>query len=225
MKSIGRELGQRLLVIMLTLSMVFSGSAYANAPSAIRSVAQHRDARLHAQPIRFISPDTMDPTLPGVGTNRYSYSQNDPVNQSDPNGHQSWDLVAYPDQDARDRFHAKEALTLEGLAWDKFEQGDDLAAAQLGDASRVHMDRFGVSLEDLAKQDAIAAGLGYLGGKALQGVGGKIAGAIVGWDIGPHAKIGGHHIHSKAGFLGVAQYDERRGLAISQAFMKERERS
>lgn len=36
---------------------------------------------------RFISPDTMDPTLPGVGTNRYSYSENDPINKSDPNGH------------------------------------------------------------------------------------------------------------------------------------------
>jgi hypothetical protein len=37
---------------------------------------------------RFISPDTMDPTMPGVGTNRYAYSGNDPVNKSDPNGHQ-----------------------------------------------------------------------------------------------------------------------------------------
>lgn len=35
----------------------------------------------------FISPDTLDPTLPGVGTNRYSYSLNDPVNKSDPSGH------------------------------------------------------------------------------------------------------------------------------------------
>jgi hypothetical protein len=36
---------------------------------------------------RFISPDDFDPTLPGVGTNRYAYSQNDPVNKADPNGH------------------------------------------------------------------------------------------------------------------------------------------
>jgi uncharacterized protein RhaS with RHS repeats len=36
---------------------------------------------------RFISPDDMDPTLPGVGTNRYAYSSNDPINKSDPNGH------------------------------------------------------------------------------------------------------------------------------------------
>lgn len=38
---------------------------------------------------RFISPDDWDPIKAGVGTNRYSYSDNDPVNRSDPNGHQS----------------------------------------------------------------------------------------------------------------------------------------
>ncbi len=36
---------------------------------------------------RFISPDDWDPTLEGVGTNRYAYADNDPVNKSDPNGH------------------------------------------------------------------------------------------------------------------------------------------
>jgi RHS repeat-associated protein len=36
---------------------------------------------------RFISPDDWDPTLPGVGTNRYAYAGNDPINNSDPNGH------------------------------------------------------------------------------------------------------------------------------------------
>jgi hypothetical protein len=38
---------------------------------------------------RFISPDDWDPTQEGVGTNRYAYSANDPVNKSDPNGHQT----------------------------------------------------------------------------------------------------------------------------------------
>ncbi|WP_189521379.1 RHS repeat-associated core domain-containing protein [Mesorhizobium sp. M1B.F.Ca.ET.045.04.1.1] len=36
---------------------------------------------------RFISPDDWDPTLADVGTNRYAYALNDPVNKSDPNGH------------------------------------------------------------------------------------------------------------------------------------------
>ena len=30
---------------------------------------------------RFISPDDWDPVLPGVGTNRYAYAGNDPVNK------------------------------------------------------------------------------------------------------------------------------------------------
>jgi RHS repeat-associated protein len=36
---------------------------------------------------RFLSPDTWDPTLPGVDINRYAYAGNDPVNGSDANGH------------------------------------------------------------------------------------------------------------------------------------------
>ena len=35
----------------------------------------------------FVSPDWWDPTEPGVGTNRYAYAGNDPINKSDPNGH------------------------------------------------------------------------------------------------------------------------------------------
>ncbi len=34
----------------------------------------------------FIQPDWLDPTEPGVGTNRYAYSGNDPINNMDPNG-------------------------------------------------------------------------------------------------------------------------------------------
>ncbi|MCZ8182435.1 MAG: FG-GAP-like repeat-containing protein [Beijerinckiaceae bacterium] len=36
---------------------------------------------------RFISPDWWDPNTPGVGTNRYAYASNDPINRSDRNGH------------------------------------------------------------------------------------------------------------------------------------------
>ncbi|MGO4571652.1 RHS repeat-associated core domain-containing protein, partial [Microvirga sp. 2TAF3] len=36
---------------------------------------------------RFLSPDSLDPVLPGVGTNRYAYALNNPVNLKDPGGH------------------------------------------------------------------------------------------------------------------------------------------
>jgi RHS repeat-associated protein len=41
---------------------------------------------------RFLLPDTYDPWQEGVGTNRYAYVGNDPVNGSDPNGHCLEDL-------------------------------------------------------------------------------------------------------------------------------------
>lgn len=40
---------------------------------------------------RFLSPDTLDPIEQGVGTNRYAYADNDPINKSDPNGHATGD--------------------------------------------------------------------------------------------------------------------------------------
>jgi RHS repeat-associated protein len=45
--------------------------------------ARYYDPRL----AMFVQPDWWEVTGPGVGTNRYSYSFNDPVNLSDPNGH------------------------------------------------------------------------------------------------------------------------------------------
>ncbi len=37
---------------------------------------------------RFLSPDTWDPTVGNVGTNRYAYAMNDPINMSDPLGNE-----------------------------------------------------------------------------------------------------------------------------------------
>ena len=41
---------------------------------------------------RFLTPDTWDPILQGVDINRYAYAGNDPINQSDPNGH-NWETL------------------------------------------------------------------------------------------------------------------------------------
>lgn len=44
-----------------------------------------------------ISPDSLDVTEPGVGANRYAYSNNDPINKLDPLGNawydEAWDSV------------------------------------------------------------------------------------------------------------------------------------
>ncbi|KGD96681.1 RHS repeat-associated core domain-containing protein [Rhizobium sp. YS-1r] len=73
MKSFVRGLWARFLSLLLICSMV--SVSFGSAANA-----------------RFISPDPMDPTMPGVGTNRYAYAENDPINKSDPNGH-SWASV------------------------------------------------------------------------------------------------------------------------------------
>ncbi|MER9683886.1 hypothetical protein NKJ23_32250 [Mesorhizobium sp. M0184] len=79
----------RLLAVVLAASRVVTGTAGAYASPVYGSqMMRQQGVRSDAQPVRFISPDDWDPTLPGVGTNRYAYAQNDPINKSDPNGHQ-----------------------------------------------------------------------------------------------------------------------------------------
>src|SRR5262249_37346768 len=43
----------------------------------------------------FASPDPLDPSKPGVGTNRYSYSYDDPINNLDPSGLDCWTDTEY----------------------------------------------------------------------------------------------------------------------------------
>ncbi|HIP24826.1 MAG TPA: hypothetical protein EYG79_14730 [Rhodobacteraceae bacterium] len=44
----------------------------------------------------FVTADTWDPTIQGVGTNRYAYAMGDPVNLSDRNGHSVDPTGAFP---------------------------------------------------------------------------------------------------------------------------------
>jgi len=66
---------------------------------------------------RFIQPDWWNPADPAVGTNRYAYSLNDPINKSDPSGHQ-WKRT----DDGRLYFESSLALQLlipGQVAWDR----------------------------------------------------------------------------------------------------------
>jgi RHS repeat-associated protein len=68
---------------------------------------------------RFVSPDDWDPTLPGVGTNRYAYAGNDPVNKVDANGHSfslSGLLGDHPNDNERDSWLERQASRLESHA-------------------------------------------------------------------------------------------------------------
>lgn len=49
----------------------------------------------------FIQTDWLDPTQPGVGTNRYAYSGNDPINRLDPND-TNWRYQDFDNQEEAD---------------------------------------------------------------------------------------------------------------------------
>jgi RHS repeat-associated protein len=65
-----------------------ASKAYINERYDPETGLQYLHARYY-DPVtgRFLSPDTWDPILAGVDTNRYAYAGNDPINFSDPNGH------------------------------------------------------------------------------------------------------------------------------------------
>ncbi len=69
-------------------STVLNGKAYINERFDAETGLQYLHARYYDPNLgRFLTPDTWDPILAGVDFNRYAYAANDPVNQSDANGH------------------------------------------------------------------------------------------------------------------------------------------
>lgn len=81
------EIYRRLAAALLAISMIATGLVGAHAGAAISQFSSSGIGKNDLVLARFISPDSMDPTNPDVGTNRYAYSLNDPINKSDPNGH------------------------------------------------------------------------------------------------------------------------------------------
>jgi RHS repeat-associated protein len=69
--------------LQVTPSKGYIGERYDSESGLMYLHARYYDPALG----RFIQPDTWDPAEPGVGTNRYAYADNDPVNLSDPSGH------------------------------------------------------------------------------------------------------------------------------------------
>jgi len=72
---------------------VLDGRAYIDERFDPETGLQYLHARYYDPLLgRFLSPDTWDPNLAGVDINRYAYANNDPVNQSDRNGHYEEDV-------------------------------------------------------------------------------------------------------------------------------------
>jgi RHS repeat-associated protein len=70
-----------------------TGRGYINERFDPETGLQYLHARYYDPELgRFLTPDTLDPILNGVDVNRYAYSGNDPINFSDPNGHDFFGL-------------------------------------------------------------------------------------------------------------------------------------
>ncbi|WP_342238876.1 RHS repeat-associated core domain-containing protein [Inquilinus sp. OTU3971] len=81
--------------------------------------------------VRFISPDPWDPIQQGVGTNRYAYSDNDPINKSDPSGH----IVRAKDRDEQRQI--KDMINERALGTFGFDRNGELQRTNdVGDDSR-----------------------------------------------------------------------------------------
>ncbi len=73
-------------------STIRNGKAYIGETYDAETGLQYLHARYYDSLLgRFLSPDTWDPTLAGVDINRYAYALNDPINLSDPLGHDADD--------------------------------------------------------------------------------------------------------------------------------------
>jgi RHS repeat-associated protein len=69
-------------------SIIAQGKGYINERYDAETGLQYLHARYYDPDLgRFLSPDWYAPWKRGVGTNRYAYSFNDPINMTDPNGH------------------------------------------------------------------------------------------------------------------------------------------
>jgi RHS repeat-associated protein len=95
---------------------------------------------------RFPTGDWWDPIQQGVDINRYAYAKNDPVNLSDPNGHDFVDdalyRLAYPDQKEREDFLEKTADMREMDGQDNEDSGNpDMADEAFSQADHLRLSK------------------------------------------------------------------------------------
>lgn len=117
---------------------------------------------------RFLSPDTWDPWLQGVDINRYAYGINNPINNSDPNGHLFDDVLRWrgmTDQQIDDA-HRESANFLQHQADEARQQGWFLRADDLEKEAEYERSQIGKSANDKRLDDLL-----HIGELALLGAG------------------------------------------------------
>jgi hypothetical protein len=123
---------------------------------------------------RFLTPDTWDPWMEGVDINRYAYGNNDPINRSDPNGHQVPELFLSVEQ--RNEIYLKNIEIHEMLA----KQFDERGQTDIADEHRKIAESYFNKLDATTAERAVQQGFEFLGtataltgGKALSGLAGN----------------------------------------------------
>ena len=137
---------------------------------------------------RFLQPDTWNPWLQGVDINRYAYGGNDPINNSDPNGHQlslGGVLGDHPDDFERDVWAETQAQFLENHALNMAEsvggkENTNGAYDDLMKAADEYRSLQGLSYETLHEQhvkelvgDVAAGVIAGSGARTPQGLAGR----------------------------------------------------
>jgi hypothetical protein len=81
------RLARLIISAVVICSLISAATSGAYAASFGLQLQSNAGPSGSVERVRFISPDPWDPIVPGVGTNRYAYAENDPINKSDPSGH------------------------------------------------------------------------------------------------------------------------------------------
>ena len=117
---------------LLTVSTLPDSKAYIGERHDVETGLIYLHARYYDPALgRFIQADTLDPDIKGVDINRYAYALNDPINQSDPNGHLSEAEI----QEARARgINRAMSKRVSGAIFDTRDEA--------GDASTLHAERY-----------------------------------------------------------------------------------
>lgn len=164
---------------------------------------------------RFIQPDTMDPTIPGVGTNRYAYAGNDPVNKSDRNGHlfeTLVDLFSSPEdrdnRNANEASHAQDALNANEANYQAGKIGDAQYEVNKVGFEKMrdrYLSRIGRTNRDILTELGLESimygsfGLGTAGQPIAKGIGGRVSSTA----------------HTIADFSKAATVGDRNGLTVA----------